>query len=118
MLTLDCLHCRDRASFYMESLMLSHNRFTGTVPSELGSLNSLKEAGLTGNLLSCAGAETDSRCPAGQLLPCFLQLSSVIVPRPDQSAMECPYVERKPIQQQLEDCESQINTHKVSQAPI
>lgn len=111
-------HCCNRASFYMESLILNHNRFTGTIPSDLGSLMSLKKTILTDNLFSCAGDQPDSRCAAGHLLPCFLQLSSITVPRPDDSNMECPYVEGKPIQQQLLDCESQVNTHMVSESRV
>eukprot|EP00775_Hariotina_reticulata_P007361 gene7361-7572_t len=107
---------------YLSIVKLANNMLTGRLPPELGLLSALAAVDVSNNNLSCNGQRqisSDSgsgsggtrqvaqqRCPSQQLLPCILNITQELIPRPDDSHMKCPLIYRKPWQQAMKDCSS------------
>lgn len=107
-----------RIGYFIENIQLEGNQLNGTLPSELGLPKTLTFVSLDDNPMSCSGNTTDiaggTECEEVKLLPCFLQLSSVTVPRADASYMECPLVIRKPHEVAVQDCQGTASSQLVS----
>lgn len=107
---------------YLSIVKLANNMLTGWLPPELGLLSALAAVDVSNNNLSCNGQQLISndssfgkagvrqmaqqQCPSQQLLPCILNITQELVPRPDDSHMKCPLIYRKPQQQAIKDCSS------------
>lgn len=99
------------------SLNLANNQLTGPIPADLGTVTNLRAVTLSNNNMSCTGDGDDDdsyRCTSEQMLPCFLQLTPVTVPRPDASNMACPVVVWKSHDIAVQDCSGTGVTQLVS----
>eukprot|EP00775_Hariotina_reticulata_P011161 gene11161-11311_t len=77
-------------------ILLSSNQLEGQIPSALSKLNRLTAFDVRNNSkLSCGSRDAAERCDRDNMLPCFLQLSNITMPRSDDSNMECPIVLKK-----------------------
>eukprot|EP00775_Hariotina_reticulata_P005277 gene5277-5512_t len=113
------------SSYYLATLLLSDNLLTGILPPELGLLRSLKTVNVQQNLLSCnlqlasssafanfvQQSSATQQCTSEGILPCFLNITQQLYPRPDDSHMECPYIIRKTYEQAIQDCKGSDSSH-------
>lgn len=58
----------------------------------------------TGSDGSSADEKVYLQCSDDQLLPCFLDFSTVTIPRTDNSYMACPVILRRPLQEAIQVC--------------
>lgn len=97
-----------RLAFALSEVIMDNNRLSGSLPSELGILRSLKLLDVRNNsAVSCIGNSStaaDQTCSAQQLLPCFMTLGEIRVPRTDGSNLACPLLLRRPLKQAIEAC--------------
>ncbi|KAF8059749.1 CSN6 [Scenedesmus sp. PABB004] len=115
-----------RRASNLEDLQLAGNALSGPLPPEAGLLRKLDLINLSHNpRLACpppvpgwapmlgggpggSGAALvpppPPRCDPGALLPCFLELSDVSLPRTDSSHMACPLVLRRPLAEAAAAC--------------
>lgn len=106
-------------SYYTSTVTLTNNRLTGRIPAEIGLVANLLSVDLRNTSLSCTGDTANGSsnglpCAHGQMLPCFLRLTQLTLPRSDASNMECPSTVWKPHDEAVRDCSGSGDTQLVS----
>lgn len=102
-----CLLLSHRLSYFLKSVRLDGNMLTGQIPMSIALSRGLSMVSLVDNPMSCSsrdGKNNSKVCQSQDLLPCFLQLTPVLLPRPDASYMECPMISRKSTADIIRDC--------------